>query len=53
MVTGDPPGTAGAVAREVGLLGSEGIVVGTDALPADDAGLGALLDRSDGVSSRE
>jgi magnesium-transporting ATPase (P-type) len=48
MVTGDHPATAHAIAAEVGLLGpDELVVVGRD-LPADDAMLGALIDR-DGV----
>lgn len=48
MVTGDHPATARAVAAEVGLLGPAGLVVTAEELPADDALLGALLDR-DGV----
>ncbi len=48
MVTGDHPATARAIAREVGLLGADDlVVVGTD-LPADDGVLGALVDH-DGV----
>lgn len=48
MITGDHPATAAAIAREVGLREPTGSVfVGAD-LPADEAVLGALLDR-DGV----
>lgn len=48
MLTGDHPGTAASVAREVGLLqpGSK-VLQGSD-LPADDDELGLLLD-SDGI----
>ncbi len=49
MVTGDHAGTAAAIAREVGLLPAGGLVVDGRDLPADDAALGALLDREDGV----
>jgi magnesium-transporting ATPase (P-type) len=48
MVTGDHPGTARAIARDVGLLGSHGLVVEGAELPEDDEKLGELLD-SDGV----
>jgi magnesium-transporting ATPase (P-type) len=48
MVTGDHPETARAIAREVGLLDHGELVVVGDDLPADDAVLGALIDR-DGV----
>ncbi|MGP3915984.1 cation-translocating P-type ATPase [Nonomuraea sp. 10N515B] len=48
MVTGDHPRTARAIAAEVGLLGPDELVVTGADLPADDAALGALLDR-DGV----
>lgn len=48
MVTGDHPGTARAIAREVGLLGPDELVVTGAELPDDDAALGELLDR-DGV----
>jgi magnesium-transporting ATPase (P-type) len=48
MLTGDHPGTAAAIAREIGLLGADGIVVEGKDFPADDAALGELLDR-DGV----
>ena len=48
MVTGDHPGTARAVAAQVGLLGPDGLVVDGADLPAGDAELGDLLDR-DGV----
>jgi calcium-translocating P-type ATPase len=49
MVTGDHPRTAEAIAREVGLLGPTGIVIEGADLPDDDAELGLLLDRGDGV----
>jgi magnesium-transporting ATPase (P-type) len=52
MLTGDHPATASAIAREVGLLGDSGIVVGAAELPADDAALGALVDRDGIVISR-
>ena len=52
MVTGDHPGTARAIAAEVGLLGAEGLVVEGHELPADEAALGALLDRDGVVVSR-
>ena len=48
MLTGDHPATAAAIATKVGLMGSDGLVLTGDALPRDDAVLGALLDR-DGV----
>ncbi len=50
MVSGDHPRTAEAIAREVGLLDeSGGLVLTGDQLPEDEAQLGALLDRPDGV----
>jgi magnesium-transporting ATPase (P-type) len=48
VITGDHPGTAVAVAREVGLLQPGGVVLTGPELPADDASLAALVDR-DGV----
>ena len=48
MVTGDHPATALAIAREVGLVSSEEVVLTGADLPADDRGLGDVLDR-DGV----
>ena len=48
MVTGDHPATALAIAQEVGLAGSDGLVVVGHDLPDDEALLGALVDR-DGV----
>jgi calcium-translocating P-type ATPase len=52
MVTGDHPGTARAVAEEVGLLGPERIVLEGEDLPGDLAALGALLDYDGVVVSR-
>ncbi|WP_037314336.1 cation-translocating P-type ATPase [Amycolatopsis orientalis] len=48
MVTGDHPGTAEAIAAEVGLLGPDRLVLEGRNLPADDEELGRLLD-VDGV----
>jgi magnesium-transporting ATPase (P-type) len=48
MLTGDHPGTAGAIARRIGLSGADGLVVIGAELPTDDEELGQLLDR-DGV----
>lgn len=49
MLTGDNPETARAVAREVGLIDEQGLVlVGTE-LPVDPTLLGAMIDRGDGV----
>ena len=52
MVTGDHPETAGAIAREIGLLSEGGsVVVGAD-LPQDLDRLGELLDRDGMVVAR-
>ncbi|WP_158888108.1 cation-translocating P-type ATPase [Amycolatopsis anabasis] len=48
MVTGDHPGTAAAIAREVGLTGPQTRVLTGAELPADDTALGELLDH-DGI----
>ena len=48
MITGDHPGTAAAIAAEVGLLGEHRLVVEGKDLPASDEELGELLD-ADGV----
>jgi calcium-translocating P-type ATPase len=48
MVTGDHGATASAIAREVGLLGPDELVLHGDELPPDDGALGDLIDR-DGV----
>jgi len=50
IVTGDHPGTARAIAREVGLRSD--LVVSGSELPDDDALLGALLDRDGVVACR-
>ena len=52
MVTGDHPGTAAAIARQVGLLLPGGGVVEGKDLPADEDDLGALLDVDGIVVSR-
>jgi magnesium-transporting ATPase (P-type) len=52
MVTGDHPATAAAIAREVGLLPPDGVVVEGRDLPDDDALLGALVDRDGIVCAR-
>lgn len=52
MITGDHPGTAAAIAREIGLMGvPERVLEGTE-LPDDEQLLGALLDRDGVVVSR-
>lgn len=52
MLTGDHPSTAEAIAKEVGLLGEESVIVEGRELPEDEAMLGALLDRDGVVVSR-
>ena len=52
MITGDHPVTALTIARQVGLVVGEPLVVEGKDLPADDAALGALLDRDDVVVAR-
>jgi magnesium-transporting ATPase (P-type) len=52
MVTGDHPATARAIASAVGLLVDGELVLEGGALPADEAVLGALLDRDGVVVSR-
>ncbi len=48
MITGDHPGTAAAIAAEVGLLGEHRLVLEGKDLPESDEELGELLD-ADGV----
>ena len=52
MITGDHPATAEAIAREVGLIGEESMVLQGHELPGDEAMLGALLDRDGVIVSR-
>jgi calcium-translocating P-type ATPase len=52
VVTGDAGPTAAAVAREIGLSDGTGLVVAGADLPADEAELGALLDRDGAVVCR-
>jgi magnesium-transporting ATPase (P-type) len=49
MITGDHPRTAEAIAREVGLLRDDGVVITGSELPEDDTELAALLDRPGGA----
>ncbi|MCC7541382.1 MAG: cation-transporting P-type ATPase [Deltaproteobacteria bacterium] len=52
MITGDHPATARAIAEQVGLLIDGSSPLQGSELPADDAALGALLDRDGVVVSR-
>lgn len=52
MVTGDHPGTARAIAHEVGLWTSDQLAVEGKDLPEDEEILGALMDRDGIVVSR-
>jgi len=49
MLTGDHPGTAAAIAREVGLLRPGGVVLNGQQLPEDDHALAGLLDCDEGA----
>jgi magnesium-transporting ATPase (P-type) len=49
MVTGDHPATAAAIAREVGLLRADGVVLDGRELPDTDTALAELLDNADGA----
>jgi magnesium-transporting ATPase (P-type) len=49
MITGDHPRTAEAIAREVGLLRDDGVVITGDELPEADEELAALIDRPGGA----
>jgi calcium-translocating P-type ATPase len=52
VVTGDHPGTALAVARQVGLAGPDAVVLTGSDLPDDDAALGELIDHDGMVLAR-
>lgn len=52
MITGDHPGTAAAIAREIGLVGTPELVLEGSHLPEDEQILGAMLDRDGIVVSR-
>jgi magnesium-transporting ATPase (P-type) len=52
MVTGDHPATARTIGSEVGLLTPDALVIQGQDLPADEALLGALVDRDGIVLSR-
>lgn len=49
LITGDHPRTAAAIAREVGLLGPEGVVLDGPSLPVAEAALADAVDHADGV----
>jgi calcium-translocating P-type ATPase len=52
MVTGDHPGAARAIGREVGLWTSDALAIEGKDLPDDDQMLGALIDRDGVIVSR-
>jgi magnesium-transporting ATPase (P-type) len=52
VVTGDHPGTASAIAAQVGVTDRDRLVIAGADLPADDRALGALLDREGVVVAR-
>ncbi|WP_268815539.1 cation-translocating P-type ATPase [Microbacterium sp. SLBN-154] len=49
MITGDHPRTGAAIAREVGLLGPDGVVFDGPSLPPTDAALADAIDHPGGV----
>ncbi|WP_353809619.1 cation-translocating P-type ATPase [Agromyces sp. SYSU T00194] len=49
MITGDHPRTGAAIAREIGLLGPDGVVLDAPGLPGTDAELADAVDHADGV----
>lgn len=49
MITGDHPRTGAAIAREIGLLGPDGVVLDGPGLPATDEELADAIDHADGV----
>ncbi|MFC9962610.1 cation-translocating P-type ATPase [Nocardia ignorata] len=52
MVTGDHPGTAAAIAEQVGLFGPDRLVLSGADLPEDDGRLASLLERGGVVVAR-
>jgi magnesium-transporting ATPase (P-type) len=52
MVTGDHPTTARVIAKEVGLMAPDGLVLEGRDLPSEDGQLGELIDRDGVVISR-
>jgi calcium-translocating P-type ATPase len=52
MITGDHPGTAAALARQIGLAGPDSTVLSGSSLPATEAELAELVDRDGLVIAR-